>query len=101
MANRPPAAQSLSADDRLLIKSWLSEFLQTWTDKRLEECVASLPPCRDRLRLPALIELVKIDLRRRWDQGERVELERYLLRFPELGSVDTAAVGLVRAEYEA
>jgi serine/threonine protein kinase len=101
MANRPPAAQPLSADDRLLLKSWLTEFVQTWTESRLEESVAGLPTAGDRLRQPALVELIKVDLRRRWDRGDRVELESYLQRYPELGCGDAVAVGLVRAEYEA
>jgi predicted Ser/Thr protein kinase len=101
MASRPSALQPLSAEEKLLIKSWLLEFSQTWTADRLAERIAILPPQGDRLRLPTLIELIKHDLRRRWEQGDRVEVESYLASHPELGTPDAAPIGLVRAELEA
>src|SRR5262249_1217788 len=82
-------------------RTWLMAFNQTWTSSSLAECVESLPPVGDRLRLPALVEMVKLDLRRRWEQGVRVEIESYLVRYPELGTSDTVPVGLVKTEYEA
>ena len=100
MASRPSAVQPLGPEDKLLIKSWLAAFAQSWTPIRLAERVAELPPVGDRLRLPALIELAKIDLRRRWEQGERREVECYLSDYPELGTPETAALGIVRAEFE-
>ena len=45
---------------------WLEEFDQSWEDGRLRVMVRQLPPAPSPLRLPALVELVKIDLRRRW-----------------------------------
>jgi tRNA A-37 threonylcarbamoyl transferase component Bud32 len=101
MAIRPTTAQTLSPEDRQLIKSWLNDFLQSWSEERLVELVPTLPPAGDRLRLPALVEMVKIDLRRRWERGQRLELEAYLSLYPELGTPATVNVGLVRAEYEA
>src|SRR5205823_8887422 len=51
-------------------------------------------------RLPALVELVKLDLSREWLQGRRVNLESYLKSFPELGTVETVSPELILAEYE-
>ncbi len=101
MASRPSALQPLSQEDKQLIKTWLMEFNRIWNVDALPERIRSLPPLGDRLRLPALIELVKLDLRRRWEKGERVELESYLSAYPELGTPETAALGLVRTEFEA
>jgi serine/threonine protein kinase len=51
-------------------------------------------------RLPALVELVKLDLSRQWQEGRPVTLESYLKTFPELGTVETVAPELILAEYE-
>src|SRR5947209_1708018 len=101
MATRPSALQPFSAEEKQFVKSWLVEFSQTWTPSRLAERVAALPPMGDRLRLPTFIEMVKYDLRRRWEEGARVEVESYLSTYPELGTPETAPLGLVRTELEA
>jgi serine/threonine protein kinase len=51
-------------------------------------------------RLPALVEMIKLDLNRGWLEGRRVNLESYLESFPELGTVDTVSPELIFAEYE-
>jgi serine/threonine protein kinase len=50
--------------------------------------------------LPALVELVKLDLSREWLQGRPVSLESYLKTFPELGTVESVSPELILAEYE-
>jgi serine/threonine protein kinase len=52
------------------------------------------------LRLPALVELVKVDLGRKWRSGHPVCLESYLEALPELGTRDTIPAELILAEYE-
>jgi predicted Ser/Thr protein kinase len=52
-------------------------------------------------RVPALVEMVKLDLSREWRQGRQVTLESYLASFPELGTSETVPVELILAEYEA
>src|SRR4051794_30679294 len=101
MASRPSAVQPLGPEDKLLIKSWLAEFAQSWTPLSLAECFSALPPAEDRLRLPTLIEFVKLDLRRRWEGEEHIEVESYLTQYPELGTPESVPPGLVRAEFEA
>ena len=43
------------------------------------------------LRLPALVELIKIDLERQWQLGKQPTIESYLAAFPELGGHDDVA----------
>ena len=51
-------------------------------------------------RLPALAEMVKIDLERQWARGQEISLESYLEQYPELGRPDNVSADLIRAEYE-
>lgn len=60
-----------------------------------------LPPRDDPMRSAILMELVRIDLAARWQKGERVLLEDYLKKFPELGSIDDLPARLIHAEYRA
>ena len=82
------------------LEAWLVEFDRTWDERRLASRVQQLPPAGSRLRLPALIEMVKIDLEKQWTHGHRPVLETYLHQFPELGTPETASVELVQAELE-
>ncbi|HEX4612571.1 MAG TPA: protein kinase, partial [Urbifossiella sp.] len=49
-------------------------------------------------RAAVLTEFVAIDLDYRWIRGERVRLESYLERFPEIGPLDLLPVALIREE---
>src|SRR5262249_45807652 len=51
-------------------------------------------------RLPALAEMVKIDIERQWQQGHQVSLESYLKQYPELGNPADVSLNLVQAELE-
>ncbi|WP_315852285.1 WD40 repeat domain-containing serine/threonine-protein kinase [Lignipirellula cremea] len=51
-------------------------------------------------QLAALIELVKIDLDRRWSCGSHASLDDYLAQYPELGGREQVALDLVQAEFE-
>src|SRR5271166_4973767 len=46
-----------------------------------------------------LVELVKADLRRRFDAGQRPTAAEYLERFPALGSADSRVLSLVYEEF--
>jgi serine/threonine protein kinase len=59
-----------------------------------------IPPSVGTDRLPAVVELVKLDLSREWRRGRKVNVESYLETFPELGTLDTLPVELILAEYE-
>jgi hypothetical protein len=91
----------LTDDLRQMLETWLVEFDLSWDENRLGLWVHRLPPRGDRLRRPALIEMLKIDLERRWQRGQRVSLENYLSVLPELGAPDRLPADLVLAEFEA
>jgi hypothetical protein len=77
------------------------EFDLSWDEGRLASWVSRLPAHGDRLRQPALVEMVKIDLERRWRRGQRVKLESYVKMLPELGAPDRLPAAILLAEYEA
>jgi serine/threonine protein kinase/HEAT repeat protein len=91
----------LSDADRRTLQTWLTDFEQSWDKDRLIKRVRELPLPGHPLRLPALTELVRIDLTKHWQHGQEARLETYLKTFPELGTADTVAVALIQAEYEA
>jgi formylglycine-generating enzyme required for sulfatase activity/serine/threonine protein kinase len=90
---------NLSVDDRQVLESWLVEFDQRWEEGVLARRAEQIPPGSS-WRLPALAEMVKIDLERQWQRGRQVSLESYLKEFPELGSPGDVSADLIQAEYE-
>lgn len=90
--------ESLNETDRVKLEKWLLEFDQKWHDKLLAEFAGKLPKDHS-LRIPTLIELVKIDLERQWHRGAKPKLEVYLHYYPELGTVQTVSTELIFAEY--
>jgi serine/threonine protein kinase len=81
-------------------ESLLRNFNADWDEDRLADYASRIP--RDApWRLTALHELVKIDLRRQWEKGNRRLLESYLISYPELGTVETVALDLIQAEMQA
>src|SRR5262245_55796231 len=99
-----PAAESyllaLSDEQRLLLESWLVEFDHAWDEHRRAAWLRKLPEASHPLRRPALIEMVKIDLERQWQRGNRPGLENYLQSYPELGTADTVPPDLIHAEWD-
>jgi serine/threonine protein kinase len=99
MTDADPHAVPLSPEEGQQLQTLLAEFDRSWSAERLAAVLAQLP--RDsRLRFPALVEMVKIDLQRRWQRGLQVTIETYLLLYPELGTADTVALDLLLAEHE-
>jgi predicted Ser/Thr protein kinase len=91
----------LSDAQRQVLETWLVEFDLSWDEGRLALGVSRLPPRGDCLRRPTLVEMVKIDLERRWQRGQRAHLEGYAKALPELGAPDRLPVDLLLAEFEA
>ncbi len=89
----------LCDDDRRALDSWLLEFDQRWDEGLLASRVDLIPPGSS-WRLPALVEMVKIDLERQWRRGRQVSLESYIEAFPELGSPGDISADLIKVEYE-
>jgi serine/threonine protein kinase len=86
--------------ERDSLASWLADSVRSSAEELLD---GELPGSRmsgSTLRLPALVELVKVDLGRKWRSGHPVYLESYLEALPELGTRDTIPAELILAEYE-
>jgi tRNA A-37 threonylcarbamoyl transferase component Bud32 len=96
----PARLLELPSADRLQLEVWLAEFEEGWDEHRLAARVERLPPPGQPLRLPALIELVKIDLERNWQNGRHLTLADYLARYPELGPAEALPPDLMLAEDE-
>lgn len=77
----------------------LLDFDQNWNSDRLAALVKQLPT-DDSVRGTFLIELIKIDLERHWQQGQHPIIESYLQQFPELGTTETVSTELLFAEYQ-
>jgi tRNA A-37 threonylcarbamoyl transferase component Bud32 len=92
---------ALSDDQRQRLESWLIDFDLTWDEHRLAYWLRQLPPPGDSLRRTALVEMVKIDLERRWQRGQRVNLETYVKALPELATPAGVPADLLLAEHEA
>jgi predicted Ser/Thr protein kinase len=101
MATPDAHLSELSDDQRQVLESWVVDFDLSWDEDRLAAWVRRLPPRGDGLRLPALVEMIKIDLERRWQRGRRARLEGYVKALPELGTPDHLPADLLLAEYEA
>jgi serine/threonine protein kinase len=92
------AASPLSDDERAKLSARADEFYAALVRGGVsdwEQFLAGLP---ERLRLPVLTELVIIDLIHRWGHGERVQVEVYVARFPELGPRDQIPPQLIVEE---
>src|SRR6516225_4188615 len=100
MAVTNTAVRELDGRQRERLEAWLVEFEQSWNEGRLAACASQFGP-QDALHLPALVEMVKIDLERNWERGRCVTVESYLQEFPELGTPETVPADLLQAEYEA
>ncbi|HYT87807.1 MAG TPA: PEGA domain-containing protein [Gemmataceae bacterium] len=95
-----PLLNCLSREDQQQVEKWLQEFDRRWDEGRLARVACELP-AEEPLHTAALSELVKLDLHRKWQQGNKKSLESYLLAYPELGTSETAAVDLIQAEMQA
>src|SRR5438132_4994816 len=100
MATKVKLAE-LSAADRQVLEAWLVAFDLDWEVGLLERRVRGLQrlPMGGALQLPALIEMVKVDLERQWQHGRQISLEIYLKSYPDLGGPDEVVADLILAEY--
>src|SRR5258708_7368854 len=91
----------LNDDQRQLLETWLVDFDLSWDEDRLATWVRRLPPRGDCLRGAALVEIIKIDMERRWQRGQHASVEAYAKALPELGALDQLPADLLLAEYVA
>jgi hypothetical protein len=94
-----PPLETLDHEQRGQLEAWLVDFDCHWAPGQLR---ARLPllPAEALWRRHALVEMVKIDLERRWQAGERPGLADYLRDVPELGTPRTVPADLVQAEHD-
>ncbi len=90
---------TLRSDDWNRLQSCASRFEDSWRQREDVPLEDFLPPSGDPLRPAALNELIKTDLEIRWRRGQRVLLESYLERYPELGRTEDVPVSLVLEEF--
>ncbi len=100
MAAADTQLRHLSDAQRARLEAWRIDFERSWHEKLLRTRARDLANLEEPLRLPALVEMVKIDLERQWQKSRPAKLEGYLSNYPELGTPDTVAPDLIRAEFE-
>ena len=91
--------KNLSPTQRQQLDQGLHLFKQNWTATLMDETLDQMP-ANHPLRGASAVEMTRIDLSQRWKQGQRITLEEYLESYPELGTVHTLSVDLIRHEYK-
>jgi serine/threonine protein kinase len=94
---RPGEAAQL--DPRVL--EIAARFHGAWQGEGSPELTKFLLPANDPLQVQCLQELVRIDLKFRWERGQKPLLEEYVQRFPSLGAKETLPTELIYEEYKA
>lgn len=95
---------NIAGDDA---SSWLrreevvERFERQWRSAGAADIADFLPEDDADERRALLIELVKVDLEYRWGRGEEAQIESYLSRFPQLGSVEDVPLELLIEELNA
>jgi serine/threonine protein kinase len=96
---------TLEPRDRDVLRELKKQLEAAWERNEAQDLDALLHEIRPPLRLPFLCELIKTDLeiriRRLTCNGEHVQLEDYLQKYPALGSADSLPADLLYAEYRA
>lgn len=101
MAVTPLTYSTLPPSDHQMVQDWVEEFSRSWDEKRFMSRAGELPPPPNPVRPILLLEMIKIDIDRQWQQGRHARLEVYLKAFPELGTMQTVSTDLIVAEYQA
>ena len=70
---------------------WVAEFERALRARPDVDLRAFLPATNARAFVPTLVELVRIDIERRWERGTPKRVEEYLEEYPELLGTDSLA----------
>ena len=92
----------LDDTERNELESLLMDFDRAWSPELLPgvvQRVTSHP--KEPYRQVALVELVIMDMQRRWSAGHGRTIEEYLSEFPMLGTSDSVDANLIVAEFQA
>jgi hypothetical protein len=95
----PNGQAPLPDDDWEKLLSVADRFEDAWKGAETVDIAQFLPPAGTPLRAAVLQELVKTDLEVRCRRGQRVALEDYVKRFPELGAQRALSAKLIYEEY--
>jgi serine/threonine protein kinase len=93
-------SSDLAETDRQILDAWLAEFEQNWSPEHLARCVPDLPGEESPLRRPALIGMVRIDMRRTWQPSKQKHIEKYVKQFPEFRGAAGVPLELMQEELE-
>jgi hypothetical protein len=85
--------------ERQRVRELASQYAAAWHSGTSADLRRFLPSEAGPFRRAALVELVKTDLILRWQRGQRLLLEAYLGKLPELGTAADLPVELVWEEY--
>ncbi len=96
--DRPSQPSSHHRDEQRL-QEMVRRFLEAWNNAADVDLRRFLPPADDPIYRTALVELIKTDLRIRWQKKHGKPLESYVERFPELGSLAELPPELLLEEY--
>jgi hypothetical protein len=92
----------LGDEDRRSLKDWVQDFAGTWHEGALKDRLKRLRRAPEsRWRLLAISEMVKIDLRRRRQQGHQLSAQSYIKAIPELASLGALAAEMLDEESSA
>lgn len=90
----------LAENDRATVRAWGAEFDRHWDENLLATRMQGLPPIGSPLRLPSIIELVRIDMKRHWMLGRQRTVEEYTGLVPDLARVETFPAQLIQMEFD-
>jgi predicted Ser/Thr protein kinase len=91
----------LTEPEKAFVTGRLTAFAGLWHEKLIAVQIRDLPPHGGPVRAALLIGLVRIDIEKRWQRGQKVLVEAYLKNWPELGDADTVHLSVVLAEVAA
>jgi serine/threonine protein kinase len=97
--NRPSDLTPVDPVQRHRIQELLGRFEKAASGEALADLKDFLPSPEDPLRSVVLPALVQADLENHWRRQQRIYLEDYLSRFPELGTPQTVSAQLIYQEY--
>src|SRR5439155_9974628 len=96
---RPVSDTDFSADERQQLRELRDRYERAWSRTDPIDFGDCLPPADDRLRFPALQELIKCDMEHRWRGGRPIHVEDYLQRFAELRGDSETLTQLLLEEF--
>jgi len=88
-----------SSEQEKRLQALSETFQEAWKKATSVNIQSYLPPAGDPLRHRALCELIKAELPIRWQRQQKVLLEQYLKKYPELGSAGALPPAVIFEEF--